>query len=116
MLAGDRSMAEAWNFGPDAGSARTVRELAETFLHTWPSARLELDLADQPHEADRLSLDCAKATTRLGWRPVWGFERSVQSTADWYRAHHERAPLRTSADLDAYISDARRAGHAWAVT
>jgi hypothetical protein len=30
-------------------------------------------------------LDSTKAITRLGWHPVWSFERALNHTAGWYR-------------------------------
>ena len=45
----------------------------------------------QPHEAQRLSLDSAKAREQLGWAPVWDPPTAVRRTASWYREYY-RAP------------------------
>ena len=39
----------------------------------------------RPGEAERVSLDCAKASEVLGWRPSVGFEDGVRLTASYWR-------------------------------
>ncbi|MBI4184362.1 MAG: CDP-glucose 4,6-dehydratase [Proteobacteria bacterium] len=79
----------AWNFGPEPGSARSVAELARAFAAAWgrdpDSSVIEAPEAGAPHEATLLSLDSAKARSRLGWRPRWGFDEAVRRAARWYK-------------------------------
>jgi CDP-glucose 4,6-dehydratase len=86
-----RELAGAFNFGPDPGANRTVRELVEEILQTWPG-RWEQQAAQEKHlpEAPLLSLDIGKAGKVLGWHPRWDFARTVQETVAWYRAAHEK--------------------------
>lgn len=84
--AAPRRFSGAWNFGPDARAARTVRELVEEFGRAWGAApRVRLERARE-HETRFLRLDPGKARRELGWRQRWGFRRAVAETARWYRA------------------------------
>ena len=84
------AFAEAWNFGPDLGSAKPVGELADLAVKAWGSGRWEnLSEAGAPHEAKLLQLDSAKARERLGWRPAYGIEDGIRHTIDWYKASRE---------------------------
>jgi CDP-glucose 4,6-dehydratase len=86
---------EAWNFGPEPASRRTVRELVEALLAQWGSGSWE-DRSDPgaPHEAALLQLAIDKARARLGWAPKWSFAEAIRHTVGWYRAQHERRPAR----------------------
>jgi CDP-glucose 4,6-dehydratase len=81
---------EAFNFGPESSTVRTVRELAEIIIHEWGSGSLEVaqDESDY-HEAGMLHLNCDKAQQLLGWRPRWGFKETVEKTVAWYRQSME---------------------------
>jgi CDP-glucose 4,6-dehydratase len=82
-----RSFSEAWNFGPHHDSAVSVSVLVEMLSRKWSEgSRWEIDAADHPHEAAYLGLDCGKAVSRLGWRPLVGLDQALQLSIDWYRA------------------------------
>lgn len=91
LLSGDAARyCEAWNFGPEAGANRSVRDLVEALILHWGSGAWE-DKSDPsaPHEAVLLQLAIDKARARLGWSPRWGFDETVRRTVEWYRAQHE---------------------------
>jgi CDP-glucose 4,6-dehydratase len=80
---------EAWNFGPDPGSERTVEEVATLSCSLWGRTdllRINED-PNAPHEAAMLKLDSAKARAQLGWAPRWTFEEAVARTIEWYRRY-----------------------------
>ena len=86
LLASDAA-AEAWNFGPDPGDARSVSFLVERIAESWPSPlRWNVDADDHPHEANLLSLDSTKARERLGWQSTWGLETGIEATVKWFEA------------------------------
>jgi CDP-glucose 4,6-dehydratase len=89
-MAGDRSVAQAWNFGPAPSRSVRVRELVDTVIaRIGRPVTIELD-ADPAHaEATALALDSTKAERELGWRARLGFDDLVGYTADWYRALYE---------------------------
>jgi CDP-glucose 4,6-dehydratase len=78
----------AVNFGPEASSFCSVREVVEAF-----SARFSgrpgwrQDDAVHPNEAAALTLSSDLAHRALGWRPRLNVGESLSWTADWYRAH-----------------------------
>jgi CDP-glucose 4,6-dehydratase len=81
------SAPRAVNFGPDAASFCTVREVVDAF-----SARFggkpgwERDSSEHPVEAQALTLSSALAEHALGWRPRLAIADALAWTADWYRA------------------------------
>jgi CDP-glucose 4,6-dehydratase len=78
---------EAWNIGPELEENRPVLQVAEAMVAALGTGKVVCDEhGNGPHEAKLLQLDCEKANTKLGWRPRWNFDDSVQFTADWYAA------------------------------
>jgi CDP-glucose 4,6-dehydratase len=95
LVQGKREFAEGWNFGPHEGSEVPVSVLVEALAARWGTdARWDPDKGDNPHEAAYLKLDCEKARTRLGWRPVIEFDSALQLCSQWYRAFHDGADMR----------------------
>ena len=95
---------EAFNFGPNLTSNRSVRELVNTILEHWPGEWSDQSDSTAAHEANLLHLQIDKAHHRLGWRPRWDYATTLSRTVGWYRAVHEGAsPLDCClADLSAY--------------
>jgi len=90
LLAGDASMAEGWNFGPNANGVVTVETLANEIMSAWGSNGPRFMFNRNPadlHEAGVLRLDSSKAIARLGWHPRLTLTQSVAMTVDWYRTH-----------------------------
>lgn len=114
-LRADRSLAEAFNFGPAPESAQTVRALVEEILRHRRGAWREGSDATAPREAHYLSLSIDKAAARLCWRPVWDFTRTVAETSRWYEAAAgANVVAMTDAQIESYGRDAAAAGVAWA--
>ncbi|MDO9556410.1 MAG: CDP-glucose 4,6-dehydratase [Coriobacteriia bacterium] len=116
-LLSNRSLAGPFNFGPDPEAARTAGEVVERFVSAWDEGSWHTpDLGEHLHEAAQLRLDISKAEQVLGWRPVWGFDETVERTAAWYRAYStgEDAAGLVEADLDAYVAAARAMAAPWA--
>jgi CDP-glucose 4,6-dehydratase len=87
LCANPEGVDEAWNIGPDANENRPVAEVAEALVAALGRGRIELTpQAHAPHEAHLLTLDCAKARSRLGWKPRLDFAATIAMTASWYSA------------------------------
>lgn len=87
--------AEGWNFGPDDSDAKPVDWIVKRFCDKWGAGLgYILDGGDHPHEAGYLKLDCSKSKARLGWRPRWDLERTLDSIVDWTRAYQDGRHLR----------------------
>ena len=79
--------AEGWNFGPEDGDVKPVREIIEYLVERWGAGASWLhDKSDQPHEAQLLKLDISKAKTILEWVPRWSLFRALDSIIDWEKA------------------------------
>jgi CDP-glucose 4,6-dehydratase len=112
--------AGAWNFGPaEDRSDEPVRWVVNQFIREWGSGSWTSHQGtEEPHEAQRLSLDSSKARELLGWAPAWDSLTAVGRTAAWYHEYY-RAPDRArdlvDNDLRAYMGAAELAGLPWAV-
>lgn len=107
------SSGEAWNFGPDPDSFRSVGELATLAASKWGEGACWEAAADSgPHEAALLTLDASKARDQLGWKDLLSFEEAVEWTAEWaMRAQAGEAPRDiTYAQVDEYLARAQGAG------
>lgn len=121
LSAPDRTRLLNFNFGPHSESERSVQELMDCWLATWPDA-MQLQSEPQPAygEAARLRLDHSLAVQELGWRPVWDFQQTVAQTAAWYRERHERHANAarmldfTLEQISTYTREAARTGVSWA--
>jgi CDP-glucose 4,6-dehydratase len=107
LLEGKAEFAEGWNFGPDEDGVVTVSEVAAHMREAWPAVRVEYRPdPDAPHEARLLKLDCAKAKSRLGWRPVWNSEATARTTAAWYRRFSLDRTISSREDILRYVEGA----------
>lgn len=98
----------AWNFGPSDRSIHTVLEVVEHAITQWGAGSVRVENADSRlHEAGLLNLDCKKAHDRLGWKPRWGFEKTLQQTIGWYKDQHAGIPAIdiTRRHIDQYTED-----------
>lgn len=120
-LGSDRTFTGAWNFGPASHDAHTVTELVNEAIAAWGSGSWAVDkTVKAPHEAMLLRLSIDKATTRLGWKPVWDFGCSVRATMEWYRDCRGKKPRDTFAfcqrQIESYEQSGKTAGVRWAIT
>ena len=95
LLAGDIALADSWNFGPSDDDTRPVRAIVDHLTALWGGSGGWLaPLEAQPHEASTLKLDCAKARSKLGWRPGIPLDTALASIAEWHKAHDAGADAR----------------------
>ncbi|NEU65599.1 CDP-glucose 4,6-dehydratase [Spirosoma agri] len=114
LLMGDTAAATGWNFGPPPDDILPVRAVVELAKTRWSAIGIdEVTSANNPHEAQLLRLDITKAHQQLGWYPVWDMRTTIERTIDWYKAYYDNEPLRTEADLNAYIQQAQAANLLW---
>ena len=83
-------LAGAYNFGPGADQAATVRDVVETARECDGGGLVHYQNGcNGPHEAEWLALDTAKSVHTLGVHPRWTLAESIRSTMSWYREQHE---------------------------
>jgi CDP-glucose 4,6-dehydratase len=84
----------AWNFGPDHQDTQSVQVVVDLLISQWGNlARWEKDIAEQPHEANLLRLDCSKANSKLDWYPKWNLLTALQMTVEWHKAFKENRDM-----------------------
>ncbi len=95
------ALAGAYNFGPPAHEAATVKNVVEMACGAYGAGVVsyENDISG-PHEANWLALETAKARTVLGIQPVLPLVGAVKRTMDWYRAQHAGADARTLCEAE----------------
>jgi len=79
----DKNIEGAYNFGPDDESCLSTGDLVKLFCFSWGKNALWKEQGDNgPHEANFLRLDCSKAKTILGWKPLWNIETAVEKVVE----------------------------------
>jgi CDP-glucose 4,6-dehydratase len=77
----------SYNFGPESREIHTVHDVAKALVSIWGAGEIKITTNDNnPPEAGLLHLNCDKAHHALGWYPRWGFEKTVEQTAMWYKS------------------------------
>ncbi|MCH9770699.1 MAG: CDP-glucose 4,6-dehydratase [Gammaproteobacteria bacterium] len=98
----------SWNFGPAVNTVKTVEEVTREIIQQYGRGRLEIDASDQKqHEANLLQLNCDKASQLLGWFPQWSIDKTLESTALWYKHYNDgqMAESITRAQLEDYFME-----------
>ncbi|MCE2434899.1 MAG: CDP-glucose 4,6-dehydratase, partial [Candidatus Latescibacteria bacterium] len=99
-------LADAFNFGPMPGNARSVQEIVDAAAELWGNgAQYRSDCRAYPPETRLLSIDSTKAMTMLDWCPRLDLTTTLKMTVDWYRAHLRGADMRcvTREQVRAYM-------------
>jgi len=87
--------AQAWNFGPREGDARTVRWIVERLEALWQGAfAWEPDGGENPPEAGYLALDSGAAERGLGWLPEWDLAQALEQIVAWHEAERRGEDMR----------------------
>ena len=102
----DPSLADAYNFGPPADQAASVREVITLAQQAYGQGQVRFaESIEGPHEAGLLTLDNSKARSLLGVTPRWKLDESIRRSLHWYRDLAQGANANTlcQADLDAFL-------------
>ena len=124
QCAGPHSYSEPWNFGPDVTVGASVLDLVQLFFKQWGNGRWEITASDSSEvDAPELRISIAKARRKLDWHPVYDLPQTIAETVRAYQGL-QRARLATNpvlearavcgSAIDAYASQAHRAGIMWA--
>ncbi len=94
LYAGEKSFAEAWNFGPSEEDSKPVGWILEKIKIIWNEpVNWKIGTEKQPHEARLLKLDSTKAKHELNWLPKLNLNEAVKLTAEWYRGFKDKKDL-----------------------
>jgi len=92
---GDRSAAEAWNFGPDTTSEWPVASVVSQLCTLLGNGASWEHVGGQfLHEATYLSLDSSKTRQKLNWNPKWTTNEALSQTVGWYRSQMNGSDMR----------------------
>jgi len=101
---------QSFNFAPSANNHVRVKEIAQRVFVTLPLKQgfeIHEQSTNEFFETKELMLNANKAKTQLYWSPVWGWEKAVDITINWYQKFYQGVDPTTlyKADLDLYIND-----------
>lgn len=85
--------AQAWNFGPEQSSAKSVSWILNKLSKKFANFNWEKENTKQEHETNILKLDISKAKSELRWFPKWSLETSLDNTISWYSAFKENEKM-----------------------
>jgi len=82
-----KNQGDAWNFGPDKDSFKSVRDILEYVEDTYKD-KLDWiqDSGENLHEAGLLTLDSTKSEKILKWSNKLDFKDTLTWTFDWYNS------------------------------
>jgi CDP-glucose 4,6-dehydratase len=104
LLAGDRSFAEAWNFGPSPHVPVSVVEVVKMMQAEWNQIKFRITApSENYHEAKLLLLDITKSCSRLQWLPRWDMPTTVQKTVQWYESFYSKKDILSSRQIGEYM-------------
>ena len=101
------NFSQGWNFGPKEEDVKPVKWIVDKMATNWPQASWELETNAQPHEAEFLKLDIAKAKINLNWSPVWSLETTLEKIIMWHRAwlNDENIQKLSINEINEYMDD-----------
>ena len=115
LLKGDKSFANAFNFGPPLTEEVTVEDVVKIIKKNWPAIDYVITRPDvKLYESTLLKLDCTKAMTKLRWKPTWETQEGIERTVKWYQSFYDNKEIATSKDLSHYVNSAKKRDLAWA--
>lgn len=95
----------AWNFGP-SGDPISVSRVVDRLASISGGKKYQLDLKSNPHEAQALMLDSAKARKLIGWKPKLTLDQALKLTFDWFRSSLQSSDMQaiTISQIKAYAA------------
>ena len=102
-----KEYAEGWNFGPNEEDVRSVDWILDKMISKWPNSSWVLDSNHNPYEADFLKLDISKAKYKLGWKPTWELDHTLDKIVNWHRSWLNKEDMQTICltEIEEYTQD-----------
>jgi CDP-glucose 4,6-dehydratase len=86
--------ADGWNFGPSYDDAKPVEWIAKKISQQWgKDSKIEIESAQQPHEAGYLKLDASKAAAWLNWHPKLRLSEALEWIVEWYSTYQKKGNI-----------------------
>jgi CDP-glucose 4,6-dehydratase len=80
-----KKYAEGWNFGPSEEDVKPVSWILDRIIGKWPNSGWTADNNINHYEAYFLKLDIEKARYKLGWRPTWDLDYTLDKVIAWHK-------------------------------
>ena len=112
---------EAFNFGPNPDSNKTVVNLIEDLATNWGFEDLDkaFNISDNLpfHEASLLKLNCDKALFHLNWKANLNYRSTINLISDWYSSYYNKTSVDmeqlTNKQIAFYENEAESKGLSW---
>ena len=95
---------EAYNFGPSLQNNKSVKDLVEEVIKSWPGTWTKDHEVESFHESKLLSLDSNKSYKILNWEQKWNFQQTVFNTVEWYQKVYQEKTSPLEACLNNLIN------------
>ena len=103
------ALAGWYNVGPDECDCLTTGDLVDLFCKAWGDGLTwETHMANGPHEANFLKLDCSKIKRVFQWQPTWHIGEAIEKTVAWAKAWQAEEDI--AAVMEAQIREFVHAG------
>ncbi len=83
----DISFADCYNVGPDGCGCCETSKLVNLFVSKWGGLKWISKSDKTFHEANFLKLDNSKIKMRLGWKPTWDLNTTMDKIVEWSRIY-----------------------------
>ncbi|RAX54194.1 CDP-glucose 4,6-dehydratase [Helicobacter sp. 16-1353] len=109
LLLGESEFATSFNFGPNIDGNLKVSSMLNIAKNSWDkiSYTIQCDKSN-PHEANLLMLDTAKAHHLLSWKPILDTRESIENTIIWYRNFIENNAIISQNQLENYLQHTQK--------
>jgi CDP-glucose 4,6-dehydratase len=82
-------LCSAFNIGPNIESNKSVIDVINK-ISEYIKIDYDFDVKEESlYESTLLHLNTDKISSYLDWTPVWGFDKSIESTGNWYKNYYE---------------------------
>jgi CDP-glucose 4,6-dehydratase len=84
-----------WNFGPSYKQVKSVRAVVNLIFKK-SKKKIKFSILEKKikkHESYSIKLNSFKSKQKLGWKPKYNFEASVNLTYDWYNQYFKNKKL-----------------------
>jgi len=95
-----------WNFGPSVKEVLNVGDVANKIVEVYGKGSVAVgSVSSEFHEANLLQLNCDLAHQLMDWHPRWNVDKTLITTADWYRLVDNGVPMEnvTNSHIDDYF-------------
>lgn len=104
MLIEPVELATSFNIGPEKTDVLDVETVTQKFIQSFGKGSYIIEQnANNPHEANLLTLGNQKIKQALSWTPKYNANEAIQITADWYANKGQTAAQKCLQQIESYL-------------